>query len=109
MAAAYAAGRLGAAQVRLLFGVRLVKVPALLEAWTRQEAWLVETVAGLSVVATSQFLAAWLDACDGDDPRYQDPAERNHFSWPGGGRGAGGPTASSTPRRPRRSRTPWTR
>jgi len=31
---------------------------------------------------------AWLDAAtDGDDPRYRDPSERNHFSLSGWGPG----------------------
>ncbi len=65
-----------------------VRLPVVLELFTAGEASLVDTVAGLSVAGTSQFLAAWLDAAtDGDDPRFRDPAERNHFSLPGFGAG----------------------
>ncbi len=85
LSAAYAAGRLGAAQVRLLLGVRL---PVVVDLFSAAESYLVDTVAGLSVAGTSQFLAAWLDAAtDGDDPRFRDPTQRNHFSLPGFGAG----------------------
>ena len=83
ISAAYRAGRIGPAQVRLLLAVRL---PVVADLFTVQEQVLVDTVAGLSVAGTSQYLAAWLDAAtDGDDPRFRDPTERNHFSLPGFG------------------------
>jgi hypothetical protein len=85
IAASYRAGRLGAAQVRLLLAVRL---PVVLDEFTRQEATLVQTVEGLSIAGTSQYLAAWLDAAtDGDDPRFREDQDRNHFSLPGYGPG----------------------
>jgi hypothetical protein len=85
IAASYRAGRLGAAQVRLLLAVRL---PVVLEEFTRQEAKLVDTVEGLSIAGTSQYLAAWFHAAtDGDDPRVREDKDRNHFSLPGYGPG----------------------